>query len=42
MQSLAKVGAVPVGGTPESFGQLIIDETARWAVVIKRQNLKAE
>jgi tripartite-type tricarboxylate transporter receptor subunit TctC len=31
-----------VGGTPEAFGKLIADDTARWAPVIKKLGLKID
>lgn len=40
VKGMAQVGAVPAGGTAAEFGKLIGDETARWADVVKRQNIK--
>ena len=33
-------GALPVGNTPQEFGQQILDDIARWAKVIKDANIK--
>ena len=32
---LVKLGAAPVGNTPEEFGQYMRDETAKWAKIVK-------
>ncbi len=32
---LIKLGAAPVGGTPEAFGEYIRSETAKWAKIVK-------
>jgi len=40
LQGLAVFGAVPAAGTAAQFGQLIADETKRWAAIVKRQNVK--
>jgi tripartite-type tricarboxylate transporter receptor subunit TctC len=39
-EGLAKLGAVPAGGTPEQFKQMIDRETARWATIV--ENAKIE
>lgn len=39
-EGLAKLGAVPAGGTPEQFKQMIDRETARWAGIV--QNAKID
>ena len=31
---LAELGGVPIGGSPEEFGNVIADETAKWARVV--------
>jgi tripartite-type tricarboxylate transporter receptor subunit TctC len=41
-QQLAAEGAVPVPGTPQSFGELIRKEIPRWAEVIKAGNVKPD
>jgi tripartite-type tricarboxylate transporter receptor subunit TctC len=38
--ALAKLGTDPVGGTPEAFGTLLRDETARWSKVIADAGIK--
>jgi tripartite-type tricarboxylate transporter receptor subunit TctC len=37
---LADLGSEPIAGSPAEFGQMIADETAKWAKVIKFANLK--
>jgi tripartite-type tricarboxylate transporter receptor subunit TctC len=39
---LAKMGAVPAGGTPEQFGKQIRDDSAKWGRVIKEQDIHAQ
>lgn len=39
---LAKMGAVPAGNTPEQFGKQIRDDSAKWARVIREQDIKAQ
>jgi tripartite-type tricarboxylate transporter receptor subunit TctC len=41
-EQLAKMGAVPAGDTPEAFGKLIRDDSAKWAKVIKERNIHAQ
>ena len=41
-QKLLQMGAVPAGGTAESFGKFIQTETDRWSAVIKKNNITAE
>jgi tripartite-type tricarboxylate transporter receptor subunit TctC len=41
-EQLAKMGAVPAGDTPEEFGKLIRDESAKWARIIKEQDIRAQ
>ena len=41
-QKLLQMGAVPAGGTAESFGKFIQLETERWSAVIKKNNITAE
>jgi tripartite-type tricarboxylate transporter receptor subunit TctC len=42
VQKLNAQGFELVGGTPEAFGKLIADDTARWAPVIKKLGLKVD
>jgi tripartite-type tricarboxylate transporter receptor subunit TctC len=39
---LADLGAGVLAGTPADFGELIVDETEKWAEVVKAGNIKAE
>jgi tripartite-type tricarboxylate transporter receptor subunit TctC len=41
-EQLARMGAVPAGDTPEQFGKLIRDESAKWARIIKEQDIHAQ
>ena len=41
-EDLLRQGAVPVGDTPEHFGQYIKDEIAKWGAVVKSANIKAD
>lgn len=41
-QQLAVEGAVPVPGTPQSFGELIRREIPRWAEVVKAGNVRPD
>jgi tripartite-type tricarboxylate transporter receptor subunit TctC len=38
----AKLGSVPLTGSPADFGELIVDETEKWAKVIRAANIRAE
>jgi tripartite-type tricarboxylate transporter receptor subunit TctC len=38
----AELGAMPLGGSPSEFGQLIARETEKWAQVIRAANIKVE
>ena len=42
IEQLTKVDIVPVGNTPAEFSAFIDEETARWAAVVKKLDLKAE
>jgi tripartite-type tricarboxylate transporter receptor subunit TctC len=42
VQKLNAQGFELVGGTPEAFGKLIVDDTARWAPVIRKLGLKVD
>ena len=39
---LTDLGATTLAGSPADFGKLIIDETEKWARVIRSANIKAE
>ncbi len=39
---LADLGSVPMSMTPTEFGKFIVDETARWAKVLKLADVKPE
>ncbi|VCU68706.1 Tripartite tricarboxylate transporter family receptor [Pigmentiphaga humi] len=41
-QSLDKQGLIVAPGTPEAFGELVADEYARWAQVIKKARITAD
>lgn len=41
-ERMAVMGSVPVGGTPEQFGEHVRRETAKWAKVIKSAGIKAQ
>jgi tripartite-type tricarboxylate transporter receptor subunit TctC len=38
----ADLGAMPLGGSPDDFGKLIVRETQKWAQVIRAANIKVE
>ena len=39
---LADLGGTPLVGSPADFGKLIVDDTEKWAKVIKSAGIKAE
>jgi tripartite-type tricarboxylate transporter receptor subunit TctC len=39
---IADLGGTPLTGSPADFGKLIVDETEKWAKVIKLAGIKAE
>ena len=39
---LAELGGTLIPGTPEDFGKMIADETAKWAPVVKATGATAE
>jgi len=39
---LADLGGTPLAGSPNDFGKLIVDETERWAKVIRAANIKPD
>ena len=42
MARITKLGAAPLPGSPADFCKFIVDETQKWAKVIKTANIKAE
>jgi tripartite-type tricarboxylate transporter receptor subunit TctC len=42
LKRLAELGGKPIKGTPEDFGKVIADETAKWEKVVKFSGAKAE
>jgi tripartite-type tricarboxylate transporter receptor subunit TctC len=41
-EKLSNLGAIPVGGTPEQFGEILQRENAKWAKAIKDANIRIE
>ena len=41
-QKMVQMGAIPVGGSAETFGKFIAAETERWSAVIKKAGVTAE
>jgi tripartite-type tricarboxylate transporter receptor subunit TctC len=41
-KKLAELGGRPIPGTPEDFGRVMAEETARWEKVVKASGAKAE
>ncbi len=41
-ERLAKLGYTPFGGSPADFGKLLVDETQKWAKVVKFSGAKAD
>ena len=41
-EKLTNLGATPVGGTPEQFGEMLTRENAKWAKAIKDANIRIE
>ena len=39
---LASLGATPFADSPADFGKFIVDDTEKWAKVIRAANIKAE
>jgi tripartite-type tricarboxylate transporter receptor subunit TctC len=39
---MAAMGSIPVGGTPEAFGEHVRAEIAKWAKVIKASGIKPQ
>lgn len=42
MAKLEQLGGVPIPGTPEDFGKLLVSETAKWEKVVKAANLSID
>jgi tripartite-type tricarboxylate transporter receptor subunit TctC len=42
LERLAELGGKPMKGTPEDFGRVIADETAKWAKVVMSSGAKVE
>jgi tripartite-type tricarboxylate transporter receptor subunit TctC len=42
LKRYADLGGRPIKGTPEEFGKVIADETAKWAKVVIASGAKAE
>lgn len=42
VERLAGVGAIPVANTPEQFAEATRREVAKWAVIIRENNIKAD
>lgn len=40
--TLARLGANPLGGPPDTLTDMIADDRARWTPVVKQLHLKAE
>ncbi len=39
---LAELGGTNIAGTPEDFGKIVVDETNKWAKVVKATGATAE
>ena len=39
---LAELGGTNIAGTPEDFGKIIVEETDKWAKVVKATGATAE
>jgi tripartite-type tricarboxylate transporter receptor subunit TctC len=42
LDSFAKQGALPTGGSPQDYAKFMQDESARWGDVVKRNGIKLE
>jgi tripartite-type tricarboxylate transporter receptor subunit TctC len=42
MAQFADLGGTPLPGTPTDFGKLIVDETEKWAKVVRFAGIKAD
>jgi len=41
-EKLTNLGAIPVGGSPEQFGEILQRENAKWAKAIKDANIRID
>jgi tripartite-type tricarboxylate transporter receptor subunit TctC len=39
---MASDGLTPAGGTPQAFGALLAEETARWGALVQKRGIKVE
>ena len=39
---LAELGGTNISGTPEDFGKIVVEETDKWAKVVKATGATAE
>jgi tripartite-type tricarboxylate transporter receptor subunit TctC len=42
LAKLKDLGGIPIGGTPEQFGKIVADETAKWEKVVRAANLSVD
>ena len=42
LKKLSDLGGIPIPGTPEDFGKLVVDETAKWEKVVRAAKLSIE
>jgi tripartite-type tricarboxylate transporter receptor subunit TctC len=42
LKKLSDLGGIPIPGTPEDFGKVVADETAKWEKVVHAANLSIE
>lgn len=42
LKKLADLGGIPIEGTPEQFGKIVADETAKWEKVVNAAKLSVE
>jgi tripartite-type tricarboxylate transporter receptor subunit TctC len=42
IEALAKIGAVPVGGTPESYGALVKQQVEYWGKIVKEAGIRPQ
>lgn len=42
LKKLSDLGGMPIAGTPEQFGKVVADETAKWEKVVRAANLSVE
>jgi tripartite-type tricarboxylate transporter receptor subunit TctC len=39
---LKELGGIPMPGSPEQFGKVLADETAKWEKVVRAANLSVD